>query len=209
MIRFCFVLFLWIKDSYGLALRSFLFFRLHARIQARLDVGGGASLSIVVYGSPMAYIIVRTKGSAMLDILVIVLFSKKIGLWAEKKGYSRGLFRGLVIGAWFTLEVVGVFAGFIAFGNSAFDESAMLMPLLLGILGAGAGIMTMVFVVMALPFRAKPAAVQAAPVQAAPVEAEPERKPVDPWTCPGCGYKNTYRGDRCFNCKKPNPAKLG
>jgi hypothetical protein len=136
----------------------------------------------------------------MLDILVVVLISKQIGRWAEIKGYRRSLFRGLVIAAWFSMEITGLIAGFAIFGGSGIED-AELAAIALAILGAGIGIMTMVFVVRALPFRASPAAIQTGPAQA-PVEPAPEQVPVTPWTCPNCGYNNVYRGNRCFNCKQ-------
>ena len=143
----------------------------------------------------------------MLDILVIALFSGQIGRWAEKKGYKRGLYRGLVIAAWFSGEILGLVVGIFLFAGSGLEEAVyfIILPVFLG---AGVGIMTMVFIVGALPFRSKPAAVQAAPVQAASIAPAVE-KPVPPWTCPRCGYNNTYRGDRCFNCKKLKPVTLG
>ncbi|MBN2353900.1 MAG: zinc finger Ran-binding domain-containing family 2 protein [Spirochaetales bacterium] len=136
----------------------------------------------------------------MLDILVIVLFSKQIGRWAEKKGYKRGMYQGLVIGAWFTGEILGLIAGIFLLADMG--EDAIYLAIFPALLGAGAGIMTMVFVVKALPFRAFPAATGPIPAAAEPVRAPREQAPVEPWTCPNCGYHNTYKDTYCFNCKK-------
>jgi len=143
----------------------------------------------------------------MLDLLVIFLFSKQIGRWAEKKGHRRGMYQGLVIGAWFTGEVIGLILGFILFADAG--EDVIYLALIPGLLGAGAGIMTMVFIVKALPSRVHPVVTGPLAVEAEPEEAPREQAPVEPWTCPECGYHNTYKDSYCFNCKQDRRAGRG
>jgi hypothetical protein len=118
----------------------------------------------------------------MLEILLIVWLSKKIGIKAQDKGYSRGMFRALSIVAWVTGEIAGALLIIL------FSDEVSLAVYLFALLGAGAGMLLVFIIVLSLPEKEVPAAVSTLGKQ---------------WVCGGCGYHNTSWDTVCHRCKAP------
>jgi hypothetical protein len=81
----------------------------------------------------------------MLEILLLIYLSKKIGIMAETKGHSRTTYRVLTFVAWFFFEFVGAVIGIMMFGNNGYEFY------LIGLLCAAGGYGLMYFIVNALP----------------------------------------------------------
>ena len=52
----------------------------------------------------------------MLEILILIFLTKKIGLLAEQKGLPPGKWKWKTVLAWFFFEFLGAFIGIMMFG---------------------------------------------------------------------------------------------
>jgi hypothetical protein len=81
----------------------------------------------------------------MLEILLLIFLSKKIGTMAETKGHSKVTYRVLTFVSWFFFEFVGAIIGLLIFGNNGYEFY------LIGLLCAVGGYGLMYVIVNALP----------------------------------------------------------
>jgi hypothetical protein len=121
----------------------------------------------------------------MLEILFVIWVSKIFGEKATEKGYSRGLFRGLAISAWFTGEMTAAFASFFILGQ------VNILSYVIALAGAAVGIGIVALVLIGLPEKDMS--------QAAFIGDRI-------WACPECGFKNIGYRHRCFKCRAEKPA---
>lgn len=57
----------------------------------------------------------------MLEILLLVFLSKKIGAIAGAKGHSVGTYKVLTFVFWFLFEIIGAVVGLMMFGNRGYE----------------------------------------------------------------------------------------
>ncbi|MBN2351260.1 MAG: hypothetical protein JXD23_01735 [Spirochaetales bacterium] len=117
------------------------------------------------------------------EIVVIIFVSKIVGDAAKDKIHSRGLFRGLAIGAWFTGELIGVISAFLLFRNNT------LAKYLFAAGGAIVGLGVIALILLFLPEKGGPGGKGVA----------------ENWLCPACGFKNSMWRSRCFKCGFERP----
>lgn len=72
----------------------------------------------------------------MLEILALLVLTKKIGKVVEAKGRKSGGYKALVVGLWFGGEIIGFILGTAMAAN---DPSARLLPYFIALLGAAVG----------------------------------------------------------------------
>ncbi len=121
----------------------------------------------------------------MLEIIFVIRFSIVFGDHAVDKGYSRGLFRGLAIGAWFTGEVIAGIVSLIVF------QFNPLPGYLIALGGSLGGIGIIALILFLLPEK-----------DGADGTGVPKN-----WTCPACGLRNTGWRGRCFKCDAERPER--
>jgi hypothetical protein len=81
----------------------------------------------------------KNQEETMLEILALLVLTKRIGKIVEEKGRKSGGYKILMVGLWFGGEIVGLILGTVIAGG---DPSAKWLPYLIALLGAviGAGI---------------------------------------------------------------------
>jgi hypothetical protein len=67
----------------------------------------------------------------MIEIILLIFFTNKVGKIAESKGYNRTPYRILAIGFWILLELLGVMIG------RTFFEGRIIIIYMFALLGAG------------------------------------------------------------------------
>jgi uncharacterized membrane protein YeaQ/YmgE (transglycosylase-associated protein family) len=72
----------------------------------------------------------------MIEILVLIALTNRIGKTVEAKGYKSGKYKWITIGLWFGGEIVGAVIGSALTGG---DESAIGVLYLVALLGAVIG----------------------------------------------------------------------
>jgi hypothetical protein len=87
----------------------------------------------------------------MLEILVIIGFSRKIAAICKEKGRSAVGWILMFIGLWFGGEVLGAIIGTVAALAVGGDEPGFLIPWICGLLGAGCGAAISFAIINGLP----------------------------------------------------------
>lgn len=72
----------------------------------------------------------------MLEILALLVLTKRIGKIVEEKGHKSGWYKALAVGLWFGGEIVGLILGILIVGG---DSSARWLPYLIALIGAAVG----------------------------------------------------------------------
>jgi hypothetical protein len=69
----------------------------------------------------------------MLEIIMLIILSKRIGNIAESKGLQGGAYKALLVGLWIVGEILGIVA------YAALDGDSTLFLLMMSFAGAGIG----------------------------------------------------------------------
>jgi len=114
----------------------------------------------------------------LIEVFFVIWVSKFFGEKAMDKGHSRGLFRGLAIGAWFTGELI---AGIMVY---IFFRYAFITKYLTALGGGIGGFAVIALILFLIPEKGGSGGTGVA----------------KDWSCPACGFKNTGWRSRCFKC---------